>query len=114
LAGGSQSNLLSAGLFRLLSQVFQEAVMSTAKLLRRVLLGAVLGLGLSGCYYYAGSYDAYPATYYYPGYYSPYYYGGYYGPRYYGGGRYYYYGGHGYRGGYGRGYHGGGYHGDHH
>ena len=48
--------------------------MRTFKLLRRVLLGAVLGLGLSGCYYYAGSYDAYPATYYYPGYYSPYYY----------------------------------------
>ena len=49
--------------------------MSTSKLLRRVLLGAVLGLGLSGCYYYAGPYDTYPATYYYPGYYSPYYYG---------------------------------------
>jgi hypothetical protein len=109
-----QSNLLSAGLCRLLSQVFQEAVMRIANMLRRVLLGAVLGLGLSGCYYYGASYDAYPATYYYPGYYSPYYYGGYYGPRYYGGARYYYYGGHGYRGGYGRGYHGGGYHGGHH
>ncbi|ABA73087.1 hypothetical protein Pfl01_1344 [Pseudomonas fluorescens Pf0-1] len=108
-----QSNLLSAGLCRLLSQVFQEAAMSFTKMLRRALFVAVFGLGLSGCYYYAGGYDAYPGTYYYPGYYSPYYYGGYYGPRYYGGPRYYY-GGHGYRGGYGRGYHGGGYHGGHH
>ena len=78
--------------------------MRISKWLRRVLLGAVLGLGLSGCYYYGGGYDVYSPPYYYPGYYSPYYYGGYYGPRNYGGGRYYY-GGYGYRGGYGRGYH---------
>lgn len=86
------------------------------KMLRRTLFGAVLGLGLglSGCYYYAGPADVYAAPAYYPGYYSPYYYGGYYGPRYYGGARYYYGGGYGYRGGYGRGYHGGGYHGGHH
>jgi len=108
-----QSKQMSAGLCRLLSRVFQEAAMLIQKTLRRVLLGAVLGFGLSGCYYYAGPYDGYPATYYYPGYYSPYYYGGYYGPRYYGGARYYH-GGYGYRGGYGRGYHGGGYHGGHH
>ncbi|WP_236180892.1 MULTISPECIES: hypothetical protein [Pseudomonas] len=105
---------MSAGLCRLLSQVFQEAAMLLKKMLRRALFAAVFGLGLSGCYYYAGGYyDVYPTPYYYPGYYSPYYYGGYYGPRYYGGARYYY-GGHGYRGGYGRGYHGGGYHGRHH
>jgi hypothetical protein len=104
---------MSAGLCRLLSQVFQEAAMLIQKTLRRALLGAVLGFGLSGCYYYAGPYDSYPSTYYYPGYYSPYYYGGYYGPRYYGGARYYH-GGYGYRGGYGRGYHGGGYRGGHH
>ena len=109
----SQSNLMSAGLCRLLSQVFQEAVMLHKKMLRRALFAAVFGLGLSGCYYYAGGYDVYSTPYYYPGYYSPYYYGGYYGPRYYGGARYYY-GGYGYRGGYGRGYHGGGYHGGHH
>ncbi|ATE76224.1 MULTISPECIES: hypothetical protein [Pseudomonas] len=78
------------------------------KKLRQILLSVFFGLGLSGCYYYVGPADAYPAPYYYPGYYSPYYYGGYYGPRVYGGYRYYYYGGHGpryYRGGYGRGHH---------
>ena len=107
---------MSAGLFRLLSLVFTEAVM-----LRRLLLGAVLGFGLSGCYYYDSPADVYGTSYYYPGYYSPYYYGGYYGPRYYGGYRSYYhgghgyYGGHGYRGGWyhGGGYHGGGFHGGH-
>jgi hypothetical protein len=26
---------------------------------RRLLLGVVLGVGLAGCYYYAGSYDVY-------------------------------------------------------
>jgi hypothetical protein len=104
---------MSAGLCRLLSQVFQEAVMRVRKLLRQTLLGAVLGLGLSGCYYYDAPPNVYATPYYYPGYYSPYYYGGYYGPRYYGGARYYY-SGYGYRGGYGRGYHGGGYHGGHH
>lgn len=41
-------------------------------MLRRLLLGAVLGLGLSGCYYYAGPADVYGGPYYYPGYYSPY------------------------------------------
>ncbi|BCX66644.1 MULTISPECIES: hypothetical protein [Pseudomonas] len=72
---------------------------------RRLLLGAVLGLGLAGCYYYSGGYDvAYPAPYYYPGYYPySYYYGPryYHGPRFYGGYRYYYWGGHapGYYGG---------------
>ncbi|MBV6822648.1 hypothetical protein [Pseudomonas sp. PD9R] len=85
---------------------------------RRLLLSAVLGLGLSACYYYAGSYDAYPTPYYYPGYapysyyYGPrYYYGG---PRFYGGYSHYYYGGHGYYGGRGGRYYGGGYHGGHH
>ncbi|RON01638.1 hypothetical protein BK659_24295 [Pseudomonas brassicacearum] len=82
---------------------------------RRILLGALLGLSLSACYYYVepgyyGSavYTA-PAPYYYGGYYSPYYYGGYYyyGPRFYGGYYPYYYGGHGGR------YHGGYYHGHH-
>ncbi|MDP9655577.1 UNVERIFIED_ORG: hypothetical protein J2W87_003517 [Pseudomonas putida] len=85
-------------------------------MLRRLLLGAVLGLGLSGCYYYYdGPADVYGGSYYYPGYYSPYYYG-YYGPRYYGGYRAYYYGGHGYSRGhgyYGGGHHGGGYRGGH-
>jgi hypothetical protein len=85
-------------------------------MLRRILLSAFFGLGLSACYYYVGPADVYTAPYYYPGYYSPYYYGsyywpsyygGYYGPRYYGG-RYYYYGGHGPR------YYGGGYRGGHH
>jgi len=47
--------------------------MCISKWLRRVLLGAVLGLGLSGCYYYGGGYDVYSPPYYYPGYYSPYY-----------------------------------------
>lgn len=86
---------------------------------RRLLLGMVLGLGLAGCYYYAGGYDVYSAPYYYPGYlpyyypgYSPYYfyYGPryYYGPRFYGGYRYYYWGGYGPR------HYGGGYHGGHH
>jgi len=111
-----QSKQMSAGLFRLLSLVFTEAVM-----LRRLLFGAVLGFGLSGCYYYDSPADVYGTSYYYPGYYSPYYYGGYYGPRYYGGYRSYYhgghgyYGGHGYRGGWynGGGYHGGGFHGGH-
>jgi hypothetical protein len=78
------------------------------KKLGPILFGALLGLGLSGCYYYAGPYDVYSAPYYYGGYYSPYYYGGYYGPRYYGGYRYFYYGGHGPR------YYGGGYHRWHH
>jgi hypothetical protein len=104
---------MSAGLCRLLSQVFQEAAMRVKKLLRQMLFGAVLGMGLSGCYYYDAPPNVYATPYYYPGYYSPYYYGGYYGPRYYGGARYYH-GGDGYRGGYGRGYHGGGYHGGHH
>jgi hypothetical protein len=74
--------------------------------------GAVLGLGLSGCYYYAGPYDVYSSPYYYPGY-SPYSY--YYGPRYYygaprfyGGYRYYNGGGHAPR------YYGGGYRHGHH
>ncbi len=78
------------------------------KKLRQILLSVCFGLGLSGCYYYVGPADVYPAPYYYPGYYSPYYYGGYYGPRYYGGYRYHYYDGHGpshYRGGYNRGHH---------
>jgi hypothetical protein len=100
---------MSAGLCWLLSQVFTEAVM-----LRRLLFGALLGVGLSGCYYY-GPDDVYAAPYYYPGYYSPYYYG-YYGPRYYGGYRSYYYGGHGYyrgHGFHGGGHHGGGFHGGH-
>ena len=111
-----QSKQVSAGLRRLRSQVFQEAAMLTQKTLRRALLCAVLGLGLSGCYYYGPPADVYYAPSYYPGYYSPYYYGGYYGPRYFYGGPRYYYGGYGYgyRGGYGRGYHGGGYHGGHH
>ena len=70
-------------------------------MLRRIVFTVLFGLGVSGCYYYAGPYDAYGGSYYYPGYYypgyySPYYYGGYYGPR--------YYGGHGPR------YYGGGYH----
>ena len=111
----SQSNLMSAGLCRLLSQVFQEAAMLLKKMLRRALFAAVFGLGLSGCYYYAGGYDVYSTPYYYPGYYSPYYYG-YYGPRYYGGYRAFYYGGHGYSRGhgyYGGGHHGGGYRGGH-
>lgn len=78
------------------------------KWLRRLLLGGVLGLGLSGCYYYAGTADIYATPYYYPGYYySPYYYGYSY-PRYYGRYRYYYYGGHGYYGGRGPGYYHGG------
>ena len=96
---------MSAGLFRL--WVFQEAAM-----FRRLLLSAVLGLSLSGCYYYAGSYDVYSSPYYYPGYspysyyYGPrYYYGG---PRFYGGYRYYYWGGHAPR------YYGGGYRHGHH
>ncbi|MCU1759677.1 hypothetical protein NTD84_08070 [Pseudomonas sp. 14P_8.1_Bac3] len=79
---------------------------------RRLLLGVVLGVGLSGCYYYAGSYDAYSSPYYYPAYapysyyYGPrYYYGG---PRFYGGYHYYYWGGHSPR------YYGGGYRGGHH
>jgi hypothetical protein len=77
--------------------------------LRRLLISVFFGLGLSSCYYYAGTADVYSGPYYYPGYYSPYYYGGYYGPRYYGprnygGYRYYYYGGHGPR------HYGGGYH----
>lgn len=95
---------MSAGLLRL--WVFQEAAM-----FRRLLFGMVLGLGLSGCYYYAGGYDVYSAPYYYPGY-SPYsyYYGPryYYAPRFYGGYRYYYWGGHGPR------HYGGGYRGGHH
>jgi hypothetical protein len=104
-----QSKQMSAGLCRLLSLVFTEAAM-----LRRLLLGAVLGFGLSGCYYYDGPADVYGGSYYYPGYYSPYYYG-YYGPRYYGGYRSYYYGGHGYYRGHGYyGGHGGGHGGGHH
>jgi hypothetical protein len=99
---------MSAGLCRLLSLVFTEAAM-----LRRLLLGAVLGFGLSGCYYYDGPADVYGGSYYYPGYYSPYYYG-YHGPRYYGGYRSsYYYGGHGYYRGHGGGHHGGGHRGGH-
>ena len=99
---------MSAGLCRLLSLVFTEAIM-----LRRLLLGAVLGFGLSGCYYYDGPADVYGGSYDYPGYYSPYYYGYTY-PRYYGRYRYYYYGGHGYYGGRGPGYyHGGGRYGRH-
>ncbi|MFL8988996.1 hypothetical protein Q8X48_08050 [Pseudomonas sp. QLc11A] len=82
-------------------------------MLRRLLLAAVLGLGLSGCYYYDGPVDVYGGSYYYPGYYSPYYYG-YYGPRYYGGYRAYYYGGYGYYRGHGGGHHGGGHHGGGH
>ncbi|POF43105.1 hypothetical protein B0D71_09460 [Pseudomonas laurylsulfativorans] len=83
-------------------------------MLRRLLLGAVLGFGLSGCYYYDGPADVYGGSYDYPGYYSPYYYG-YYGPRYYGGYRSYYYGGHGYYRGHGYyGVHGGGHHGGGH
>ncbi|WP_454863003.1 hypothetical protein [Pseudomonas hormoni] len=66
---------------------------------RRLLLSVVLGVGLSGCYYYAGSYDVYSTPYYYPGY-APYPY--YYGPR------YYYWGGHAPR------HYGGGYRGGHH
>lgn len=104
LAGICQSKQMSAGLCWLLSQVFTEAVM-----LRRLLFGALLGVGLSGCYYYDGPADVYAAPYYYPGYYSPYYHG-YYSPRFYGGYRSYYYGGHGYYGG-GHGFHGGGHHG---
>lgn len=73
-------------------------------MLRRMVFSVLLGLGLSGCYYYGGYDDVYTAPYYYPGYYSPYYYGGSYGPRYYGGYRYRYYGGHGPR------YYNGGYH----
>ena len=76
---------------------------------RRILLSAVLGLGLSGCvpYYvdsggYGSSVYVAPAGYYYPAY-SPIYYRGYYGPRYYGGYAPYY------RGGYGGGYYRGGY-----
>ena len=98
-----QSNAMSADRCRLLSRVFSEAVM-----LRRMVFCALLGVGLSGCYYYAGYDDVYTAPYYYPGYYSPYYYGGYYSPRYYGGYRYRYYGGHGphyYNGGYHRWHH---------
>ena len=79
---------------------------------RRMLVGIALGLGLCGCYYYAGPYEVYPAPYYYPGYapYSYYYGPGYYygGQRFYGGYRYYYWGGHGaryYRGGYHAGHH---------
>ncbi|MGX0888561.1 hypothetical protein AB7M22_000569 [Pseudomonas sp. ADAK2 TE3594] len=69
------------------------------KKLRQMLLSVFFGLGLSGCYYYAGGGDIYPTPYYYPGYYySPYYYGG---PRFYGGYRYYYFSGP-------RHYHGGG------
>ncbi|MBB3240613.1 hypothetical protein FHW68_002120 [Pseudomonas sp. Tn43] len=75
------------------------------KKLRQILLSAFFGLGLSGCYYYAGGADIYPAPYYYPGYYyySPYYYGG---PRFYGGYRYYYFSGprHHHRGGHHRGH----------
>jgi hypothetical protein len=102
-----------------LSRAFPESIM-----LRRILLSAFFGLGLSACYY-AGPADVYPGPYYYPGYYSPYYYpgyyspyfyggyywpysyGGYYGPRYYGGRGYHYYGGHGphYGGSYYRGRH---------
>jgi hypothetical protein len=78
---------------------------------RRLLLGVVLGLGLSGCYYYAGGYDVYSSPYYYPGY-APYSY--YYGPRYYYGGPRFY-GGYGYFwGGRSSHYHGGGYRGWHH
>ena len=100
-----ESKKVSVGLYRL--RVFQEAAM-----FRRLLFAAALGLGLSGCYYYAGGYDvAYPAPYYSPGY-SPYsyYYGPRYysGPRFYGGYRYYYWGGHSPR------YYGGGYRGGHH
>lgn len=81
---------------------------------RSVLLGALLGVSLCGCYYYdsPGYYPpavyAAPAPYYYSGFYSPFYFGSYYGPRYYGGYRHYYYGGyHGYNyGGGGRYYHG--------
>jgi hypothetical protein len=107
----SQSKAVSAGHCRLLSRVFSEAVM-----LRRIVFYVLLGLGVSGCYYYADPYDAYSAPYYYPGYYAPYYYSpyynhGYYGPRYYGGYRYY---NHGYHGGHGSRYYGGGYHGGHH
>jgi hypothetical protein len=76
---------------RLLLQVFQEASMFCQTKLRRILLSVFFGLGLSGCYYYAGSGDFYPTPYYYPDYYySPYYYGG---PRFYGGYRYYYFSG---------------------
>ncbi|MCU1750596.1 hypothetical protein [Pseudomonas sp. 6D_7.1_Bac1] len=87
---------------------------------RRVLLGALLGLSLSACYYYVdpGYYGpavyATPAPYYYGGYYGGYYApyyccGFYYGPRYYYGGyRGYHYGGYG-----GRYHGGGGYHGHH-
>ena len=78
---------------------------------RRLLLGVVLGVGLAGCYYYAGSYDVYSTPYYSPGY-APYsyYYGPryYYSPRFYGGYRYYYWGGHAPR------HYGGGYRGGHH
>jgi hypothetical protein len=73
------------------------------KKLHPILMGALLGFGLSGCYYYTGGASVYSAPYYYPGYYSPYYAPGYYGPRFYGGYRYWYFGGHGpryYRGGY--------------
>ncbi|TVT80035.1 hypothetical protein [Pseudomonas sp. H3(2019)] len=83
---------------------------------RRILLGALLGLSLSACYYYVDPgyygpavYTA-PVPYYYGGYYAPYYCCGlYYGPRYYYGGYHGYY-----HGGYGGRYHGGGgYHGHH-
>ena len=83
-------------------------------MLRRLLLAAVLGLGLSGCYYYAGPADVYSSPAYYPGYYySPYSYGfyGLYGPRYYGGYHRCCYGGY---GGYGGRYYGRGYHYGHH
>ena len=90
-----QSKQMSAGLCRLLSLVFPEAVMLSQKKLRRLLLSAFFGLSLSSCYYYAGTADVYPAPYYYPSFYSHYYYGGYYGPRYYSGYRNYIYGGQG-------------------
>lgn len=104
LVPGYESKQVSVGLFRL--RVFQEAAM-----FRRLLLAAVLGLGVSGCYYYAGGYDVYSSPYYSPYYYpyspySYYYSPGYYygGPRFYGGFRYYYWGGHSPHY-YGRGYH---------
>ncbi|MHC8360541.1 hypothetical protein ACYZUA_09510 [Pseudomonas sp. LS2P72] len=78
---------------------------------RRLLFGMVLGLGLSGCYYYSGGYDVYSVPYYYPGYSPyPYYYGPryYHSPRFYGGYRYFYWGGHGPR------HYGGRYRGGHH
>ena len=105
LVSDCESNEVSVGLCR--PEVFQEAAM-----FRRLLFAAALGLGLSGCYYYAGDYDYYSSPYYYP-YYTPYsyYYGPRYyygGPRFYGGYRYYYCCGHGSR------YYGGGYHHGHH